>query len=167
MKEKDNEINKLKETIEKLKLEYEKKLNEIQNKNQIKTLEIGYIDSILIGGYERPNNEVEYIDELMIERLEKEPLIIDCVISINLMCDKEIDRYTKSNLDNFQILSLKKEAKKNGVVNFNMFDENDNVNLNNDFSNINIENIKISKVIVNNLKITFMKSVAVYKNNKK
>ena len=75
-----------------------------------------------------------------IVRLEKKPLIIDCVISINLMCDKEIDRYTKSNLDNFQILSLKKEAKKNGVVNFNMFDENDNVNLNNDFSNINIEN---------------------------
>ena len=163
IREKDNEINKLKETIEKLKLEYEKKLNEIQNKNQIKTLEIGYIDSILIGGYERPNNEVEYIDELMIVPLEKEPLIIDYMDSINLMYDKEIDRYTKSNLDNFQILSLKKEAKKNGVINFNMFDENDNVNLNNDFSNINIENIKISKVIVNNLKIAFMKSVAVYK----
>ena len=163
IREKDNEINKLKETIEKLKSEYEKKLNEIQNKNQIKTLEIQYWYSIEIGGYERPNNEVEYIDELTIERLEKEPLIIENTDSINLTYDKEIDRYTISNLDNFQILSLKKEAKKNGVINFNMFDENDNVNLNNDFSNINIENIKISKIIVNNLKITFMKSVAVYK----
>ena len=32
----------------------------------------------------------------------------------------------------------------------------------NDFTNINVENMK-NKTIVNNLKITFMKSVAVYK----
>ena len=57
----------------------------------------------------------------------------------------------------------KKEIKKNQVINFNKFEDNDNVNLINDFNSIKIENMKVSKVIAINLKINYIKSVAVYK----
>ena len=57
----------------------------------------------------------------------------------------------------------KKEIKKNQVINFNKFEDNDNVNLINDFNSIKIENMKVSKVIAINIKINYIKSVAVYK----
>ena len=60
----------------------------------------------------------------------------------------------------------KKEIKKNQVINFNKFEDNDNVNLINDFNSIKIENMKVSKVIAINLKINYIKSVAVYKIKK-
>jgi len=53
-----------------------------------------------------------------------------------------------------------KEKEKNEIIKFNKL--NDNVNLIIDFNNINVENMK-NKTIVNNLKIKWMKSVAVYK----
>ena len=64
-----------------------------------------------------------------------------------------------SEIENILSPIIEKE-KRNEIIAFNKL--NDNVNLINDFTNINVENMK-NKIIVNNLKINWMKSVAVYK----
>ena len=106
MKEKDNEINKLKEINEKLKKNKEKELDIIKN---------------------LPKQKIKEKEKEKIPQLNKE----------------------------------KEKQKNEFIIKYNEL--NDNVNLINDFNNINVENMKISKSIDNNLKITFMKSVAVYK----
>ena len=95
--------------------------------------------------------EIKDLNE-KINRLKQEQ--IKQLNEIKTLYEKKISEFEK-------ILSpIIEKEKRNEIIAFNKL--NDNVNLINDFTNINVENMK-NKTIVNNLKITFMKSVAVYK----
>ena len=73
------------------------------------------------------------------------------------------NKYEKkiSDIENLINPIIEKENERNEIIKFNKL--NDNVNLINDFTEIDVENMRIEKNIANNLNIKWMKSVAVYK----
>ena len=98
-------------------------------------------------------NKLKEINEKLKKNKEKE---LDIIKNLPKQKIKEKEK------EKIPQLNKEKEKQKNEfIIKYNEL--NDNVNLINDFNNINVENMKISKSIDNNLKITFMKSVAVYK----
>ena len=73
------------------------------------------------------------------------------------------NKYEKkiSDIENLINPTIEKENERNEIIKFNKL--NDNVNLINDFTEIDVENMRIEKNRANNLNIKWMKSVAVYK----
>ena len=97
--------------------------------------------------------EIKDLNE-KINRLKQEQ--IKQLNEIKTLYEKKI-----SEIENILSPIIEKEKeKRNEIIAFNKL--NDNVNLKKDLNKINVENMK-NKTIVNNLKITFIKSVAVYK----
>ena len=139
------EINILKKE---LKSKKEKSINEYINKK------FEEYEKIFIEKMEEKDNEINKLKKII------EKLIPDQETQLNKVQSywQIISEEKKSLLDD-----TKKENKKVEKNNHNKLDYNDNVNLINNFNNINVNNMKVNQTIDNNLNIRWTKSVAVYK----
>ena len=139
------EINILKKE---LKSKKEKSINEYINKK------FEEYEKIFIEKMEEKDNEINKLKKII------EKLIPDQEKQLNkVQSDWQIISEEKKSL----LDDTKKENKKVEKNNYNKLDYNDNVNLINNFNNINVNNMKVNQIIDNNLNIRWTKSVAVYK----
>ena len=111
----------------------------------------------------------EYQKILNDKIIEKDKEIKDLKKEINQLKQEQEKKlneikkiFERKNFTNENILNpiIVKEKEKKEIIKYDKV--NDNVNLINDFTNINFENMK-NKTIANNLNIKWLKSVAVYK----
>ena len=114
-------------------------------------------------------NKLKEINEKLKKNKEKELDVIQNLPKQKITEKEKISQQNKEKIpqkNKEKIPQLNKEKEKQKQENEIIIKHNelnDNLNLINDFNNINIESMKVTKSIANNLKITFMKSVAVYK----
>ena len=122
-----------------------------------------YIDKII-------EETKQKYDEIFGEKIrEKDNEIKDLKETINILKQDQEKKLNEmknvyerkiSEMENILNPIIEKEKERKEIIEFNKL--NDNVNLINDFTNINIENLK-NKTIANNLEINWVQSVAVYK----
>ena len=136
------EIEKVKLTNYEMNFIFLKEINSLKNKLNLSEEKIKEKDNKI-------NDLKEKMEQLKQEQETK-------INEIENKYEKKI-----SDIENLINPIIEKENERNEIIKFNKL--NDNVNLVNDFTEIDVENMRIEKNIANNLNIKWMKSVAVYK----
>ena len=154
-----NEVNSLKK---KLSSKNEKPNEELVKENEVKIK--GYIEQKINESKQEIIQKCEKFFEDKIK--EKDNEIKQLKDTINKLKEELNQKISEIEKNLKPILEERKEKEKQKKESEKYNELNDNVNLINNFTNFNITNMKTINVIANNLGITHMKSVAVYKITK-
>ena len=154
-----NEVNSLKK---KLSSKNEKPNEELVKENEVKIK--GYIEQKINESKQEIIQKCEKFFEDKIR--EKDNEIKQLKDTINKLKEELNQRISEIEKNLKPILEERKEKEKQKKESEKYNELNDNVNLINNFTNFNINNMKTINVVANNLGITHMKSVAVYKITK-
>ena len=155
------ELNKYKLSKDEMNLMFIKEINALKKKLNSKNEKS--FDELI------KETKQEYQKILNDKIIEKDKEIKDLKKEINQLKQEQEKKlneikkiFERKNFTNENILNpiIVKEKEKKEIIKYDKV--NDNVNLINDFTNINFENMK-NKTIANNLNIKWLKSVAVYK----
>ena len=154
-----NEVNSLKK---KLSSKNEKPNEELVKENEVKIK--GYIEQKINESKQEIIQKCEKFFEDKIK--EKDNEIEQLKDTINKLKEELNQKISEIEKNLKPILDERKEKEKQKKESEKYNELNDNVNLINNFTNFNINNMKTINVVANNLDITYMKSVAVYKITK-